>query len=266
MDQNTSTTTNNFGTKATVTGTLTVANGGGIIQQSSAGLNIDDGGVKVAPTVAKPVTETMELNSALNGSGNLAIHNLTNMPPTYVQNNSIFSLTFSGNNSAYTGTMLIEAYDNQHMTKVIVAAGSNLGSGSVVLTGSVQLANGSPEVATNQLLLTDAHALDGLGSLTLGGVGVANSYWGLTLGEDITLNGSLDLTINDVTIAIGNILNGVTIDYGTKIGGSNSTADIQLNSIFGAGMFVIANIPEPATWLLLSVGAVTLLALRRRRR
>ncbi|MDR1191996.1 MAG: PEP-CTERM sorting domain-containing protein [Verrucomicrobiales bacterium] len=77
----------------------------------------------------------------------------------------------------------------------------------------------------------------------------------------INLLDSIESNLQSFTYG-GNIYN----TAGFTIGGPDSNANMKIVQILGTGMFTIVAIPEPSTWLLLSVGAVTLLALRRRRR
>ncbi len=249
------------GTAGMTTGGLTLSNGGTLNQGSAvSGTNlgvtttfagniiVGTGGGTITSNngfgTAVNVTEGLTIASTLSGSGSLSLSNSTsvNSNPGY-----IFDLTFTGNNSLFSGAVnllnnsLLSTNGNtsgKPFTLVVeVGASSSLGTGAVTVAGAA-----SATVAT---------------TLTLdNNTAVSNS---LTIGDATKINWLLNLNFTGTDVVSSLTINGVTYAAGTVIDASTP----GISGISGTGSLTVAPEPSAIALLLVGIGSVTLLGRRR---
>jgi hypothetical protein len=243
-------------TTLTFTGSLILNDGAALNQNTATSGN--PGGFSTIQTLSAPIgiylndNVTFKQTQGLNGTGDQLIAKMVIDAPLIgggallISNmggnaNTGWQLTLNGDNSAYTGDItLINGSTNLSAatsTSLIIAEGSNLGTGSLAL-GIYSI-----------LTLKDADAL-ALNS----GLVIDHATTQINLDDDIIYN-LQSFTYSGTTYT----------DAGYTIGGMDSSADLKINQIIGNGWFEIIAIPEPTTWLLLSVGAGLLIFLRPRK-
>ncbi|MDR0532904.1 MAG: PEP-CTERM sorting domain-containing protein [Verrucomicrobiales bacterium] len=180
------------------------------------------------------------VNAPLTGGGSLLISNIAN---TNTIQQNYFRVTFQGDNSAYSGNILINnsstANNTTYYTTVVVDAGSSLGSGIITLGQG------------GALTLTDADALSLSSGLVIGNT----TFWQINLTSGITYDLQSFSIGGDIWSTIGD-----------TIGGIGSGATHEYSQILGGGIFEISAIPEPSTYVLIGIGLATLVFLRRKSR
>ncbi|MDR1192077.1 MAG: PEP-CTERM sorting domain-containing protein [Verrucomicrobiales bacterium] len=225
LDQNTGSSGSTNGLTQTLIATAIQVNGTVTIRQSQ-GLN---GNVDQQ-------TNKMVIDAPFTGGGTLLITNAII--------NTSFHLTLQGDNHDYTGNVTINNTNPTtatlaRATTLIIEAGSNLG------TGIITLGKGS----TLTLNYADALALNS----------------GLVIGDTIS---KINLTSNATYLQSYKMLDGEVYDLTNALNQTIGSASLGANIVderITGGLFIIAAIPEPSTWLLLSVGTGLLIFLRRRK-
>ena len=266
----------NNGTSAFTTGTLQIGNGTGTsvaefgsaanLPASSATIVLDGGGLAyvgtTTATVDNPVTlsgtsDTVD-GGGLSGTNTFTIASQLNGPATTTLVLTDGKIDLAGNDSAFTGSLVIGGPSKP--TTVSVDSGAILPGGSItinngtlgnntggalILSNAVTLGSADGTVDTNSQTTTFTGAVSGTGGLTITGGGTLSfaapaTYTGptsiqsgdLTIGPGGTINGTTALAIaagaalNLTNTAVGN---GVVIDYGSG-GSPNSTIQSYIAS------------------------------------
>ena len=266
---------------AFTTGTLQIGNGTGTatvqfasaanLPASSSAINLDGGSLayvgSASATVVNPVTlsgagDTVD-GGGLSGSSTLTIASEINGPATTTLKLTDGNIDIAGNDSAFTGSLIIGG--STKPTTVSIDAGAILPGGGIAIdngtlrnntggattiTNAVALGSAGGTVDTNSQTINLIGAISGAGGLTITGGGIANlagpaTYTGqtsiqsgtLTIGSGGTITGTSALTIaSGATLNLANTAmgNGMTINYGS---GASPNSTIQ-NYIAGGAITV----------------------------
>ena len=162
------------------------------------------------------------------------------------------TLTLSGTNT-YTGT-------------------TTLSAGTMVLSSTGRLSGTSVDVAsgaTLNLALGSIYTLkiDGLTATQITGSGTASldGHFAFDLAAAGTVSGTIWQVVANSTLAETYGVN-FTVDTFSNAGGGLWTKVVGANTYsFDQGLGQLSVVPEPATWILLSIGVGGAIALRRRR-
>ena len=256
---------------AFTTGTLQIGNGTGTatvqfasaanLPASSSAIALDGGSLayvgSASATVVNPVTlsgagDTVD-GGGLSGSSTLTIASEINGPATTTLKLTDGNIDIAGNDSAFTGSLIIGG--STKPTTVSIDAGAILPGGGIAIdngtlrnntggattiTNAVALGSAGGTVDTNSQTINLIGAISGAGGLTITGGGIANlagpaTYTGqtsiqsgtLTIGPGGTITGTSALTIaSGATLNLANTAmgNGMTINYGS---GASPNSTIQ---------------------------------------
>lgn len=194
-------------------------------------------GAKASPTLV--TTGILSVSGSVDGTFSGTISNGLTNNVLALSKAGASTLTLSGNNS-FTGQTTISG------GTVLLSGAGNIGSTTIGF--------GVTNVTSGVLQIDNSYTFSGSLNFNLGSVSVDNQSWNLFTGSGF---GPTDLTISSITSDLGSFAFSSGTWNLTDVGGRDWS--------FDAASGQLAVVPEPSTWIFVTISLFALTILRRRR-